>query len=69
MDKACKSSGFRPTADEVVTRRNVPESRGYSAERRRNTRWSLLSKDLSLSERPAQYQLVGRVKAYQGIDA
>ena len=26
-------------------------------------------KDLSLKERPAQYQLVGRVMAYQGKDA
>ncbi len=69
VDKACKSSGFRPTADEVVTRRNVPQSPGYSIERWRNTGWSLRSKDLSLWERPAQYQLVGRVMAYQGYDA
>ena len=26
-------------------------------------------KDLSLSDRPAQYQLVGKVMAYQGNDA
>ena len=40
MDKACKSNGFRPMADEVVTRRNVPQSRAYSVERRCNSRWS-----------------------------
>ena len=69
VDKACKSSGFRPTADEVVIGRNFPLSRGYSIERWRNTRWSLRCKDLSLKERPASYQLVGKVMAYQGYDA
>ncbi len=68
MDKACKSNGFRPVADEVVTRRNVPGSRAYSVERRGNSGWYRKVKDLSLWERRAQYQLVGKVMAYQGYD-
>ena len=59
----------RRPADEVVTRRNVPGSRAQLVERRGNSRWSRKSKDLSLPERPALYQLVGRVMAYQGDDA
>ncbi len=59
----------RQPADEIVTRRYVPRSRAQLAERRGNSRWSRKSKDLSLLERPALYQLVGRVKAYQGYDA
>ena len=56
-------------ADEVVTGRNVPGSRAQLVERRGNSRWSRKSKDLSLPERPALYQLVGEVTAHQGYDA
>jgi hypothetical protein len=68
VDKACKSSGFRPTANEAVTRRNSPQSRAYPGETRNNSRWSRKGKDVSLWERPAGYQLVGKVTAYQGYD-
>ena len=68
VDKACKSSGFRPTANGLVTRRNVPSSREQPGEIRDNTRCALWSKDLSLEERPASYQLVGEVMAHQGYD-
>ena len=69
MDKACKSRGRKAPADEVVTRRNVPGSRAQLVERRGNSRYCREMKDLSLPERPALYQLVGRVTAYQGYDA
>ena len=69
MDKACKSRGRKAPADEVVTRRNVPRSLAQLVERRGNSRWSRKSKDLSLLERPASYQLVGEVMAHQGYDA
>ena len=69
MDEACKSNGFRPMADEVVTRRNVPGSRAQLVERRGNSRYCRKMKDLSLPERPALYQLVGEVTAHQGYDA
>ena len=69
MDKACKSRGRKAPADEVVTGRNVPRSLAQLVERRGNSRWSRKSKDLSLLERPAVYQLVGEVTAHQGYDA
>ncbi len=69
VDKACKSSGFRPTANEVVIHRYSPKSRAYTVERRSNSRWSLRGKDLSLFERPVPHQVVGRVMAYQADDA
>ncbi len=61
--------GFWLVANEVVTRGNVPFSREQLTERLANTRWSRKSKDLSLKEQPAEYQLVGKVMAYQGYDA
>ncbi len=69
VDKACKSNGFRPMANWVVTGRNELESREYADENQCNTRCALRSKDLSLSNQPASYQLVGKVMAYQGYDA
>ena len=83
VDKACKSNGFfmfknwdyikildfeKLVANEVVTRGYVPQSREQHTERCANTRWSLRGKVLTLWERPAGYQLVGKVMAYQGYD-
>ena len=58
----------RPVADEVVIYRYAPKSLAYLFERVGNSRWSRESKDLSLKERPAAYQLVGEVLAHQGYD-
>ena len=73
MYKACKSSGFRPAANGLVTRRNLPLSREQPGEIRNNTRWSRKSKGFQFigildKEEPASYQLVGKVMAYQGYD-
>ena len=76
VDKACKSNGniwdyinFVLVANEVVIHRNSPQSREQLRESVANTRWSRKGKDLSLLDRPARYQLVGKVMAYQGNDA
>ena len=55
-------------ADERVTRKNLPRTRGQLFERVANTGWSRKSKDLSVREGLAAYQLVGGVKAYQDYD-
>ena len=53
----------------------VPQARAFLNADRSNLNASyrasrdVTSKDLSLPERPAQYQLVGAVTAYQGDDA
>ena len=56
-------------ANEVVTRGYVPQSREQLRESGANTRWSRKGKVLTLWERPAEYQLDGRVMAYHGYDA
>ena len=58
----------RQPADEVVTRTNAPRSLAQLVERRGNSGWYRKVKDLSLRERRAHYQLVGKVTAYQGYD-
>ena len=84
VDKACKSNEFsfsgewdyikfkgrwKLVANEVVTRGYVPLSHEQLTERWANTWWSRKGKVLTLKERPAKYQLVGKVMAYQGYDA
>ena len=55
-------------ADERVTRKNLPRTQGQPHESGANTGWSRKSKDLSVREGLAGYQLVGGVKAYQDYD-
>ena len=55
-------------ADERVTRKNLPRTRGQLGESRANTGWSRKSKDLSVREGLAGYQFVGEVTAHQDND-
>ena len=74
VDKACKSSGFRPAANGVVTGRLRTFGSGIIGRKTGQYlivpfTFECLGKVPAPKDRSARYQLVGSVTDYQGYDA